>query len=126
MFAIPLIAYALCAAAGEGSGFIGARAAGPAFGSRLRDTPAERGSLTDGTDPTWSTGFSERFALLLASLSFLAFGAVILGPAQDAARRTWPAGERTHGRKHSRGAGPGSLTTRRAGRERTFHLIVRQ
>ncbi|MFK0235325.1 cation:proton antiporter [Streptomyces vinaceus] len=80
--ALPLIAYTLCAA-GEGSGFIGAWAAGLVFGSRLRDAPAERGSLADGMDPARSaeSEFSERLGLLLASVSFLAFGAVILGPA---------------------------------------------
>ncbi|WP_327130047.1 cation:proton antiporter [Streptomyces sp. NBC_01343] len=78
--ALPLIAYTLCAA-GEGSGFIGAWTAGLVFGSRLRDAPSGRGALADGTDPTRSTEFSERLGLLLASVSFLAFGAAILGPA---------------------------------------------
>ncbi|MEU2832504.1 cation:proton antiporter [Streptomyces lavendulae] len=78
--ALPLIAYTLCAA-GEGSGFIGAWAAGLVFGSRLRNTPSGRGALADGMDPARSTEFSERLGLLLASVSFLAFGAVILGPA---------------------------------------------
>ncbi|MFJ4314967.1 cation:proton antiporter [Streptomyces lavendulae] len=78
--ALPLIAYTLCAA-GEGSGFIGAWAAGLVFGSRLRNTPSGRGPCADGMDPARSTEFSERLGLLLASVSFLAFGAVILGPA---------------------------------------------
>ncbi|MEU4120846.1 MULTISPECIES: cation:proton antiporter domain-containing protein [Streptomyces] len=86
-FALPLIAYALCAVV-EGSGFIGAWAAGLVFGSRLRDAPSERGALADGTDLARSTEFSERLGLLLASVSFLAFGAVILGPAlQHVTRR---------------------------------------
>ncbi|WP_166662985.1 hypothetical protein [Streptomyces sp. KS 21] len=49
--------------------------------SELRDAPSERGVLADGTDPARSTEFSERLGLLLASVSFPAFGAVILGPA---------------------------------------------
>jgi NhaP-type Na+/H+ or K+/H+ antiporter len=77
--AVPVIAYAVCGAA-EGSGFIGAWAAGLAFGSRLRGTSPGRGARTDGPDPTQSAEFSKRLGLLLASVSFLAFGAVILGP----------------------------------------------
>lgn len=80
--AVPVIAYAVCGAA-EGSGFIGAWAAGLAFGSSLRDTPSVRGARTDHPDPMQSAEFSERLGLLLASLSFLAFGAVILGPALE-------------------------------------------
>jgi NhaP-type Na+/H+ or K+/H+ antiporter len=75
-----VIAYAVCGAA-EGSGFIGAWAAGLAFGSRLRGASPGRGARTDGPDPTHSAEFSKRLGLLLASVSFLAFGAVILGPA---------------------------------------------
>ena len=78
--AVPVIAYAVCGAA-EGSGFIGAWAAGLAFGSRLRGASPGRGARTDGPDPTHSAEFSKRLGLLLASVSFLAFGAVILGPA---------------------------------------------
>jgi NhaP-type Na+/H+ or K+/H+ antiporter len=77
--AVPLIAYTLCGAA-EGSGFIGAWAAGLAFGSRLRGAPSGRDTHTDAPDPTQSTEFSKQFGLLLASVSFLVFGAVILGP----------------------------------------------
>ena len=77
--AVPLIAYALCGAA-EGSGFIGAWAAGLAFGSRLRGASPRRADHTEVPDPTQSTEFSEQLGLLLASVSFLAFGAVILGP----------------------------------------------
>ena len=78
--AVPVIAYAVCVAA-DGSGFIGAWVAGLAFGSRLRAAPAhERGGL-DALDPTRSAQFTERAGLLLASLSFMAFGAVVLGPA---------------------------------------------
>ncbi|MEW2373889.1 cation:proton antiporter [Streptomyces sp. NPDC006656] len=79
-FAVPLIAYALCAA-GEGSGFIGAWVAGLVFGSRLRNAPSTRSASADWPGPRQSTEFSERLGLLLASVSFLAFGAVILGPA---------------------------------------------
>jgi NhaP-type Na+/H+ or K+/H+ antiporter len=78
--AVPVIAFAVCGAA-EGSGFIGAWAAGLAFGSRLRGASSGRDAHTDSPDPTQSTQFSERLGLLLASVSFLVFGAVILGPA---------------------------------------------
>ncbi|MFI6696987.1 cation:proton antiporter [Streptomyces sp. NPDC050433] len=78
--AVPVIAYAVCGAA-SGSGFIGAWAAGLAFGSRLRGASSDRGAHTDGPGPTQSVEFSERLGLLLASASFLVFGAVILGPA---------------------------------------------
>lgn len=78
--AVPVITYAVCGAA-EGSGFIGAWAAGLAFGSRLRGTPSGRDARSDGPAPPQSAQFSERLGLLLASVSFLAFGAVILGPA---------------------------------------------
>ncbi|MEV6409439.1 cation:proton antiporter, partial [Streptomyces bobili] len=79
VLAVPVIAYVLCAV-GEGSGFIGAWVAGLAFGIHLRRTPADLGILPQDTDPAQSTRFTERLGLLLASLSFLVFGAVILGP----------------------------------------------
>lgn len=77
--AVPAIAYALCVTA-EGSGFIGAWTAGLAFGVHLRRTPGDRGIRPQDTDPALSTGFTGRLGLLLTSLSFLVFGAVILGP----------------------------------------------
>ncbi|WP_329496183.1 cation:proton antiporter [Kitasatospora herbaricolor] len=77
--AVPAVAYALCVA-GEGSGFIGAWVAGLAFGICLRRVPADRGGRAQAPDPAQVTGFTERLGLLLASLSFLVFGAVILGP----------------------------------------------
>ena len=77
--ALPVIAYAVCAAA-EGSGFIGAWVAGVAFGIHLRRAPADRDTRAQGMEPEESTRFTERLGLLLASLSFLVFGAVILGP----------------------------------------------
>ena len=81
--AVPVVTYALCVLV-DGSGFIGAWAAGLAFGIRLRTASPDRSSVTDdGTrdsDPVRSTLFTERLGLLLASLSFLVFGAVILGP----------------------------------------------
>ncbi|WUH89634.1 cation:proton antiporter [Streptomyces sp. NBC_00433] len=80
VLAVPVVAFAVCGAA-EGSGFIGAWVAGLAFGSRLRGASPGRKTHTDGPDPTQSAQFSERLGLLLASVSFLAFGAVILGPA---------------------------------------------
>ncbi|MFB7462492.1 cation:proton antiporter [Streptomyces sp. NPDC056224] len=78
-FAVPAIAYVLCVMA-EGSGFIGAWVAGLAFGVQLRRVPADRSLRTRGWDPAQSTRFTEHLGLLLASLSFLLFGAVILGP----------------------------------------------
>ncbi|MFF3618845.1 cation:proton antiporter [Streptomyces sp. NPDC002467] len=80
VLAVPVIAYVLCSM-GEGSGFIGAWAAGLAFGIHLRRTPADLGIRSQDSDPAQSTVFTERLGLLLASLSFLVFGAVILGPA---------------------------------------------
>ncbi|MFJ6905389.1 cation:proton antiporter [Streptomyces griseoluteus] len=79
VLAVPAVAYALCVM-GEGSGFIGAWAAGLAFGVHLRRTPAEPHLRPADSDPVHSTTFTERLGLLLASLSFLVFGAVILGP----------------------------------------------
>ncbi|MFM9633500.1 MULTISPECIES: cation:proton antiporter [Streptomyces] len=79
VLAVPVIAYVLCAVV-EGSGFIGAWVAGLAFGIHLRRTPADLGILPQDSDPAQSTRFTERLGLLLASLSFLVFGAVILGP----------------------------------------------
>jgi NhaP-type Na+/H+ or K+/H+ antiporter len=84
--AIPGVAYATCVVA-DGSGFIGAWAAGLAFGAGLRATPSPDGAPADGRDPGQSTEFTERLGLLLASLSFLVFGAVILGPALE--HLTW-------------------------------------
>jgi NhaP-type Na+/H+ or K+/H+ antiporter len=84
--AVPIIAYAVCVAA-EGSGFIGAWVAGLAFGSRLRGVSSGRAARADAPDPTPSVEFSGRLGLLLASTSFLAFGAVILGPALE--HLTW-------------------------------------
>ncbi|MEU1691684.1 cation:proton antiporter [Streptomyces hirsutus] len=79
-FAVPVITYALCDTV-EGSGFIGAWVAGLAFGSRLRGASSGRVARAEGPGPTQSATFSERLGLLLASVSFLVFGAVILGPA---------------------------------------------
>ncbi|WP_427165793.1 cation:proton antiporter [Streptomyces sp. C1-1] len=77
--AVPAVTYALCLM-GEGSGFIGSWAAGLAFGIHLRGTPTGLGLRPQDSDPAQSTRFTERLGLLLASLSFLVFGAVILGP----------------------------------------------
>ncbi|MFD8949767.1 cation:proton antiporter [Streptomyces xanthophaeus] len=76
---VPVIAYVVCTAA-EGSGFIGAWVAGLAFGIRMRRTITGPDLLPRNLDPGQSTRFTERLGLLLASLSFLAFGAVIMGP----------------------------------------------
>ncbi|MFD3329373.1 cation:proton antiporter [Streptomyces sp. NPDC058701] len=78
VLAVPVIAYVLCVTV-EGSGFIGAWAAGLAFGIHLR-TPADLDTSPRDSDPAQSTEFTGRLGLLLASLSFLVFGAVILGP----------------------------------------------
>ncbi|WP_086693519.1 cation:proton antiporter [Streptomyces recifensis] len=79
VLAVPAVAYALCVM-GEGSGFIGAWAAGLAFGVHLRRAPTGPHLRPEDSDPVHSTTFTERLGLLLASLSFLVFGAVILGP----------------------------------------------
>ncbi|MFF4584381.1 cation:proton antiporter [Streptomyces sp. NPDC001388] len=79
VLAVPAVTYALCLM-GEGSGFIGSWAAGLAFGVHLRRTPTGLGLRPQDSDPAQSTRFTERLGLLLSSLSFLVFGAVILGP----------------------------------------------
>lgn len=79
VLAVPVIAYVLCAMV-EGSGFIGAWVAGLAFGIRLRRTPTDLDIPAQDSDPAQGTRFTERLGLLLASLGFLVFGAVILGP----------------------------------------------
>ncbi|MFD6878602.1 MULTISPECIES: cation:proton antiporter [unclassified Streptomyces] len=79
VLAVPVIAYVLCAMV-EGSGFIGAWVAGLAFGIHLRRTPADLDIPPQDSDPARSTRFTARLGLLLASLGFLVFGAVILGP----------------------------------------------
>ncbi|MEO3972530.1 cation:proton antiporter [Streptomyces sp. CAU 1734] len=76
---VPATAYALCVVV-DGSGFIGAWVAGLAFGSVLRGTtPADRPAAGD-EGIRHSVEFTDRLGELLASLSFLLFGAVILGP----------------------------------------------
>ncbi|MER5965717.1 cation:proton antiporter [Streptomyces sp. NPDC002057] len=95
--AVPVVTYALCVAA-EGSGFIGAWTAGLAFGIRVRRAPVGGGAplgagaplggvREEGPDLARSTEFTERLGLLLSSLSFLVFGAVILGPVLE--HLTW-------------------------------------
>ncbi|MER6783010.1 MULTISPECIES: cation:proton antiporter [unclassified Streptomyces] len=76
---VSVIAYVPCVM-GDGSGFIGAWVAGLAFGGRMRRAPTDRGARVEEEDPTQSTRFTARLGLLLASLSFLCFGAVVLGP----------------------------------------------
>ncbi|MFD9717909.1 cation:proton antiporter [Streptomyces sp. NPDC059076] len=79
VLAVPATAYALCVVI-DGSGFIGAWVAGLAFGSVLRGgTPADRTTAKDG-DVSRTIEFGDRLGELLAALSFLLFGAVILGP----------------------------------------------
>lgn len=78
--AVPAVTYGLSLAV-DGSGFIGAWAAGLAFGSGLRRTLPGPTPQEDTSDSLQSVVFAERLGLLLTSLSFLVFGAVILGPA---------------------------------------------
>jgi NhaP-type Na+/H+ or K+/H+ antiporter len=83
--ATPAIAYGACAAV-DGSGFIGAWVAGLAFGTRLRRPRSPEEPRTEGPeradrqDEAEETRFTDHLGLLLASLGFLVFGAVILGP----------------------------------------------
>ncbi|MFG2334374.1 cation:proton antiporter [Streptomyces sp. NPDC048604] len=85
VLAVAAGAYALGAVV-EGSGFISAWVAGFAFGVSLRQsTPA---GPTVGPADTPAAGddtadLAARLAELLASLSFLVFGAVLLGPALE-------------------------------------------
>ncbi|MFI0968004.1 cation:proton antiporter [Streptomyces sp. NPDC021080] len=62
----------------DGSGFIAAWVAGFAFGASLRQGPSAEALATDDT-----ADLAGRLAELLASLSFLVFGAVLLGPALE-------------------------------------------
>lgn len=79
----------------DGSGFIAAWVAGFAFGFALRRFRAAgaaagpedgSGGTTEGPDPT--ADFTEQLGGLLASLSLLLFGAVLLGPTLD--DLSWP------------------------------------
>ncbi|MFJ1709552.1 cation:proton antiporter [Kitasatospora sp. NPDC088346] len=77
--AVPVVTYVLCVAV-DGSGFIGAWAAGMAFGVGSRRAQTARAGHGNSPDPTRYTRFTELLGLLLAPLSFLVFGAIILGP----------------------------------------------
>jgi NhaP-type Na+/H+ or K+/H+ antiporter len=77
--AIPAVAYPLTSEA-QGSGFIAVWVAGLAFGTWLRGGPGHRHRAPAGGRVDTATEFAERLGLLLALLSFLVFGAVILGP----------------------------------------------
>ncbi|WP_406137152.1 cation:proton antiporter [Streptomyces anulatus] len=77
--AVPAVTYGLSLAV-DGSGFIGAWAAGLAFGTGLRRALPEPTPQEDNPDLLRNVTFTERLGLLLTSLSFLVFGAVILGP----------------------------------------------
>lgn len=82
VIAIPPIAYALSGEA-QGSGFIAAWVAGLVFGNTLRAGPAggDAASASDHDDRLGRTvELTELLGVLLAMLSFLFFGAVILGP----------------------------------------------
>ncbi|MET8755092.1 cation:proton antiporter [Streptomyces sp. NPDC004667] len=76
--AVPVVAYPLAVEV-EGSGFIAVWVAGLAFGNVLRSSTLAGDAASD--PPAGATDFAERLGVLLASLSFLAFGAAILGPA---------------------------------------------
>lgn len=66
----------------DGSGFIAAWVAGFAFGVSLRQTaPAEHAGQPAADDDT--ADLAERLGEFLAPLSFLVFGAVLLGPALE-------------------------------------------
>ncbi|MFI6010149.1 cation:proton antiporter [Streptomyces sp. NPDC051243] len=65
----------------DGSGFIAAWVAGFAFGYALRHFPADADAEADSRDRT--AGFAENLGGLLASISLLVFGAVLLGPALE-------------------------------------------
>ncbi|MFJ7180419.1 cation:proton antiporter [Streptomyces massasporeus] len=81
--AVAAIAYGLGVVV-DGSGFIAAWVAGFAFGSALRRSrPAVPRQTPDGT-----ADFTDHLGGLLASVSLLVFGAVLLGPTLD--ELTWP------------------------------------
>ncbi|MEU9324878.1 cation:proton antiporter [Streptomyces canus] len=75
--AVPAVAYPVAVEA-EGSGFIAVWVAGLAFGNVLRKSASPRGAGAGESGD--ATAFTERLGLLLTSMSFLAFGAIILGP----------------------------------------------
>ncbi|WP_405553306.1 cation:proton antiporter [Streptomyces canus] len=83
--AVPAVAYPVAVEA-EGSGFIAVWVAGLAFGNVLRKSasPARGAGAGESGD---ATAFTERLGLLLTSMSFLAFGATILGPVLE--HMTW-------------------------------------
>ncbi|MFJ5830650.1 cation:proton antiporter [Streptomyces sp. NPDC093089] len=83
--AVPLVAYPLAVEA-QGSGFISVWVAGLAFGSVLRKPETSAGAGVSDVGEG-ATAFTERLGLLLASLSFLAFGAAVLGPVLE--HLTW-------------------------------------
>lgn len=80
VLAIPVSAYAVAAGV-DGSGFIAVWVAGLAFGAfTLRGAAPERPEASEGR-VSHDVEFTDRLGALLGALSFLAFGAVILGPA---------------------------------------------
>ncbi|NGN62643.1 hypothetical protein G5C51_01820 [Streptomyces sp. A7024] len=76
--AVAAAAYGL-AVVTDGSGFIAAWVAGFAFGFALRRHPTGR----EHEDPDRTAEFTENLGGLLASISLLVFGAVLLGPALE-------------------------------------------
>jgi sodium/hydrogen antiporter len=67
----------------DGSGFIGAWVAGFAFAAGLRPAAPGRGEEEGEESQERTTEFAEDLGGLLAALSFLVFGAVLLGPALE-------------------------------------------
>lgn len=78
VLAVAVAAYALGVVT-DGSGFIAAWVAGFAFGFALRHHPTGR----EEESPDGTAEFAENLGGLLASLSLLVFGAVLLGPALE-------------------------------------------
>ncbi|MER6216958.1 cation:proton antiporter [Streptomyces sp. NPDC001674] len=90
VLAIATAAYGLGAVV-DGSGFIAAWVGGFAFGFVLRRFPAAGPHLNSASSPDAPdacAGFTEDLGELLASLSLLVFGAVMLGPALE--HLSWP------------------------------------
>jgi NhaP-type Na+/H+ or K+/H+ antiporter len=80
VLAVPVSAYAVAAGV-EGSGFIAVWVAGLAFGAFMLRGPAPQQPETAEERVGHEVAFTDRLGALLGALSFLAFGAVILGPA---------------------------------------------
>jgi NhaP-type Na+/H+ or K+/H+ antiporter len=77
--ALPAVAYGLSVVL-DGSGFIAVWAAGLAFGNTLhrRAEPVRAGA--GRPEPAGETAFAEQLSVLATAVSFVAFGALLLGP----------------------------------------------